>query len=444
MKREEGSSAGCIIQSVMPTDEEGPKKTAEAKAEAKATAKAEAKIAAAKAAAEKDEEAGESSSSSSSESDVTEYEDGIYFSGSGVPRKKVKGTETKVFMEKVEDEKVGLRAKLDAYDLAGLLDETLQARAGSLKPQLCENTLRNCQRGITLNVRKMAEDSHERIGELTASLVTTDEEVSSGTEVAAVLQSEFHQSEKRKEEALKKVELHFENEQAKLMEKQKDVTKQVANLRAGRECINEALASTRALKQCMTSCYVMLQQAARLGGNQTARLFDDSDARSVPSQKSGKERALEAAVAKKIKEVEKQKLDEKRSRKAEEREAPATQQAKKNAKTPQHQKKEEKKRKGSIKHDVEEKETSPQEIMTKIREKPRLQEQDAVSANQTCHYCHRRGHLASQREEMHAEVASLNAALPEEAKALGFPLLIFSRKDLHLGASPSRRGYRRR
>ena len=60
-------------------------------------------------------------------------------------------------------------------------------------------------------------------------------------------------------------------------------------------------------------------------------------------------------------------------------------------------------------------------------------------------YCHRRGHLASQCEEMHAEAASLNAALPEEAKALlmfwrsvGFVIkteqaLVGEEKDFWLG-----------
>ena len=152
-------------------------------------------------------------------------------------------------------------------------------------------------------VRKLAEECHERAGELLSSQVTTKKEIEAGKEVIEQMTASRAKVERNTAEAIEKVEAYYNEEMEKLNSTEAQVVVQLKELEAGYRCIDEALTSARDLRNLMQTAYDMLVTANGTVDN-LGHLFEDLGARSMASMKSAKERTLEQMMEKKPKQLE--------------------------------------------------------------------------------------------------------------------------------------------
>ena len=107
-----------------------------------------------------------------------------------------------VYLKPVEEEILGHRVGLHEFDATHLLDETLHSKAESMKDSLLTVPLGK----MTLTVRRLMDEYHDRMGDLIRSQVTTRKERENGGEVLKKLKQRRDELERTREEQIMKIE----------------------------------------------------------------------------------------------------------------------------------------------------------------------------------------------------------------------------------------------
>ena len=110
-------------------------------------------------------------------SDEDELGPAIMYTDDGRPFQKFLRSGKTVWLKPVDEEIVGHRVGMRAFDAASLLDETLQTKAESLRDLLLNVPLGKINRGTALAVRRLMEEYRGRMADLVQSQVTTRKEL---------------------------------------------------------------------------------------------------------------------------------------------------------------------------------------------------------------------------------------------------------------------------